>query len=240
MNTEKEIKAFWGNIDGGRVLDVATATGGTIGWLLEDLQSYDEAIGIDNRDLREQMPEDSIFNRDNVSFKQMDAYQMTFADASFDTVVIGNSLHHLTGPGQVLAEMQRVLKPGGRFVVVEMYRDNQTETQMTHVQLHHWWAEIDRARGVTHEETYTRAELVALVEPLDINEWTIFDFADLESDPKEAQQTATLKSYVDMYVERAKEMPNLETLQAQADQLNRRLDEVGFHGATSLIAVGQK
>jgi len=56
----------------------------------------------------------------------MDAREMAFADASFYTVCISNSLHHMADLERVLAEMARVLRPKGRFIVAEMYCDGQT------------------------------------------------------------------------------------------------------------------
>jgi SAM-dependent methyltransferase len=42
-----------------------------------------------------------------------------FADASFDTVVCTFTLCSVNDPGQTLAELRRVLKPGGRFLYAE-------------------------------------------------------------------------------------------------------------------------
>jgi ubiquinone/menaquinone biosynthesis C-methylase UbiE len=45
--------------------------------------------------------------------------QLPFADASFDTVVCCLTLCSVTDVGQVLAQVKRVLKPGGRFLFLE-------------------------------------------------------------------------------------------------------------------------
>lgn len=42
---------------------------------------------------------------------------LPFADASFDTIVNTVSFEYLTQPMVVLAELRRVLKPGGRLIV---------------------------------------------------------------------------------------------------------------------------
>lgn len=48
-----------------------------------------------------------------------DAHFLPFAGASFDNVVMFDVLHHLARPRLFLAEAQRVLRPGGRLVMVE-------------------------------------------------------------------------------------------------------------------------
>lgn len=48
-----------------------------------------------------------------------DAEALPFEDASFDTVVGGFILCSIPDPGRALAEMARVLKPGGRYLFIE-------------------------------------------------------------------------------------------------------------------------
>jgi ubiquinone/menaquinone biosynthesis C-methylase UbiE len=56
----------------------------------------------------------------NVTFREGTATEMPFADASFDAVVTRLSLHHFQHPAEPLAEMARVLKPGGALVVADV------------------------------------------------------------------------------------------------------------------------
>ncbi|CAA7613502.1 putative methyltransferase [Candidatus Terasakiella magnetica] len=48
-----------------------------------------------------------------------DAQSLPFADASFDNIVLMDVLHHIERPMAFLAEASRVLRPGGRLVVLE-------------------------------------------------------------------------------------------------------------------------
>ncbi|WP_340647270.1 class I SAM-dependent methyltransferase [Phenylobacterium sp.] len=50
------------------------------------------------------------------SFLSGDAYRLPFADACFDVVICSEVLEHLHEYDRALAEIRRVLKPGGRFV----------------------------------------------------------------------------------------------------------------------------
>lgn len=50
---------------------------------------------------------------DNVEFQSGDAYGLEFADGTFDVVHAHQLLHHLGRPVDALAEMRRVLSPGG-------------------------------------------------------------------------------------------------------------------------------
>ncbi|HVP90976.1 MAG TPA: class I SAM-dependent methyltransferase [Terriglobales bacterium] len=54
-----------------------------------------------------------------VSFVLGDAESIAFPDASFDAVTIGFGLRNLTDPEKGLAEFFRVLRPGGKLMVLE-------------------------------------------------------------------------------------------------------------------------
>jgi ubiquinone/menaquinone biosynthesis C-methylase UbiE len=54
-----------------------------------------------------------------VSFRTGDVRKLPFPDASFDAVRIERTLQILDTPGQVLDEMVRVLRPGGRLLSIE-------------------------------------------------------------------------------------------------------------------------
>lgn len=55
----------------------------------------------------------------NVRFAQADAEDLPFADASFDIVTCRIAPHHFPNPARFVRESARVLKPGGRFVLID-------------------------------------------------------------------------------------------------------------------------
>lgn len=226
-----------GHLPGGRVLDLATGSGSFIHFLLEGLPGYTEIIGLDNNDRATSAFVDAFKDHPNIHFEHGDAQHLAFEPASFDLVCISNSLHHFNDPSLVLLEMIRVLRPGGSLIISEMIRDGQTETQMTHVHLHHWWAAVDSVNGMVHRETYRRQELVAIMTGLALENPIFYDLADLEENPKNPEIQAELEPVFDRYHQRAEGYPEL---QARGAELRQRVREIGFHSATTLLAIGRK
>jgi ubiquinone/menaquinone biosynthesis C-methylase UbiE len=52
-----------------------------------------------------------------ISFRQMDAEALSLADAEFDVVLSAFALGHIPHPDRAVAEMYRVLRPGGRLLL---------------------------------------------------------------------------------------------------------------------------
>ena len=68
-----------------------------------------------------------LANLTNVCFQEGDAQKMPFTDAVFDGVVTRLAIHHFADPTKVIAEIYRVLKPGGRAVIIDVIVSNDTE-----------------------------------------------------------------------------------------------------------------
>ena len=233
MHTPKELL---GHLSKCRVLDVATGAGGFIHFLLEGLPDYSEIIGIDTNARSEATFAGAFNEKPHIHFQVMDARHLTFDAGSFDLVCISNSLHHFDDPLPALQEMKRVLRPGGHLLIHEMYRDNQAETQMTHVELHHWWAAIDRSAEVVHNETYPREELVKMIDGLGLSDVKLYDLSDTSDDPRSSELLDELNPVIDRYIQRAEGHPHL---QEYGEQLRQRVKGIGFRSATSLLMLGE-
>lgn len=103
---------------GMRLLDVATGTGLAaqaalgLGLPAKDIVGLDPSIGMlrENQKLRD------------VRLVQARGESLPFPDNSFDFISMGYALRHVEDLGVLFREFRRVLKPGGRVLVMEISR----------------------------------------------------------------------------------------------------------------------
>lgn len=95
---------------GDRVLYIGTGTG-AMPHSVEKKTGVD-FIKIDLADIR------TSDNKDN-KFVVANARRLPFVDAAFDEVFLSDVLHHTEKQGEILAEVKRVLKPGGKAIILE-------------------------------------------------------------------------------------------------------------------------
>ncbi len=91
------------------------------------------------------------------SFRTADAEKLDFADESFDVVYSHGVLHHTPETGKAIQEIHRVLRPGGRAVVMLYhrnsynYRVNISIMRRAGAQLLRWKSGIKLVHKVTGE-----------------------------------------------------------------------------------------
>jgi ubiquinone/menaquinone biosynthesis C-methylase UbiE len=61
---------------------------------------------------------------DKLCYVAADSEHLPFADGAFDVVTCSNSFHHYPHQGAVIREFRRVLRPGGRLMLIDGFRDN--------------------------------------------------------------------------------------------------------------------
>jgi ubiquinone/menaquinone biosynthesis C-methylase UbiE len=228
-----------GRLCGGVLLDVATGQGGFISFLLENIADYKEIIGIDTS-VSSLVAARQAFPQANIQFLLMDAAYMNFTDGKFDTVCMANSMHHIKDLHAALSEVLRVCKPGGKIILCEAFQDRQSQTQLTNVYFHHWKAAVDTAEGIYHRETYTRREVIEFIEGMNLHDLEYYEVEDQESDPMEARLLKKLEEIIDNYIERIEGLEQGSQLRKRGEEIKQRVREVGFRGATSLLAIGNK
>ncbi len=105
---------------GGRVLDLATGTGDIALLFTEQVGPEGEVLGVDFcPDMIGQARARQKNQLPNLSFEVGDAMNLRFADNSFDITSISFGIRNVDDPVKALSEMRRVVKPGGRVVVLE-------------------------------------------------------------------------------------------------------------------------
>src|SRR5690606_35707552 len=57
-----------------------------------------------------------------ITLELVDSKRLPYADGLFDAVMSNSIVHHIPEPGAALAEMARVLRPGGLFFVRDLLR----------------------------------------------------------------------------------------------------------------------
>ncbi|MFK5956514.1 MAG: methyltransferase domain-containing protein [Planctomycetota bacterium] len=73
---------------------------------------------------------------EQVEFVIADAKGLDFPDDSFDTVCSNSILHHIPDPVPFLREAWRVLKPGGVFLIRDLFRPDDSKTVADLVSTH--------------------------------------------------------------------------------------------------------
>lgn len=86
-----------------------------------------QVVGIDNSPAMLEAAAQQTRGFDNVLLKQGQLTDVPLKDASCDAVLCVLVLTYLEDPAAVLAEMRRVLRPGGRAVVVDLMRHDRDD-----------------------------------------------------------------------------------------------------------------
>ena len=94
----------------------------------------------------------------NIEFVCADAYALPFADGAAGIVSCGYSFHHMTDPARALAEMARVLQPGGRMAITDIIVPEGCDAALQDG--------IEHARDASHTTTQSVAQFRALLQSL--------------------------------------------------------------------------
>ena len=246
-----EVRKKFGTIAGGDILDVGTQDGDFIKVLMKVLRDYDSFTGID-------ISEDDVkkgeqqFKKDPVHFKVMNAEEMTFHDDQFDTVCISYSIHHLENIDGVLSEMYRVLKPGGYFIIQELYSDGeQTTAQIVDKLVHNLNNRIDTLLGIPHFEALTREQLRNAVKRIGLKDVEVYEsswsvkclFCDDAHEcqyPKREENIDFVLKQIDDDLERVRKHQAYRQLREEAESIKERVRAVGSSAASVMYFFGMK
>ena len=238
MKSIEEIEARLGKIHGGRVIDLACGGGDFFGFI-ENFADYDSLTMLDSSPRAEAAIAENLPEL-NFKFITGNAADTGLADESFDTVCLSNSLHHLDNPPAALREALRILSPGGIMLINEMHRDTDEPARLSHVMIHHWSAEIDRALGLCHRETYSRDELVQILEGADFSDREIIDYVWPAENPLEPKSVQYYLDVVDRILARGAKLAKYEEFVARSEEIKRHIERHGYAPAPLILMIGRK
>ena len=98
------------------VLDVACGNGSLLSSINE--RRPIKGFGID---IAEKMIENAVAKNPKMEFRVAGCEKIPFADNSMDIITVCAAYHHFPDTGAFASEARRVLKPGGKIYVVDMY-----------------------------------------------------------------------------------------------------------------------
>ncbi len=107
---------------GQRVLDLAGGTGDLALQFSRQVGAEGEVVLSDINDSMLSLGRDRLTDKGcttNTLYAQADAQELPFPDDYFDIVTIGFGLRNVTDKERALESIQRVLKPGGKLLVLE-------------------------------------------------------------------------------------------------------------------------
>jgi ubiquinone/menaquinone biosynthesis C-methylase UbiE len=90
----------------------------------------------------------------SVSFVREDVHRLSFSDGAFDRGYADRTFQHLADPRQALAEMIRVVTPGGRLLIVDLDHETRViDTPYKDVTRRFlaWRSDTPRQGGVAHQ-----------------------------------------------------------------------------------------
>ncbi len=155
----------------GDLLDIGTGTGRVLQLLGREA---DSGIGIDRSIDMLKFARANIWRAGlrNCQVRLADMNRLPFAHAQFDTVTLRMALHYAERPAWVIAEAARVLRPGGRLVVIDLEPHGRTELRDDHA--HRWLGFADeKIRGFFERANLVVGKPVRLLGgPLTVGLWS--------------------------------------------------------------------
>lgn len=93
----------------------------------------------------------------NVTFAEADAHDLGFEAERFDLVTCRIAPHHFSDPARFVDEVARVLRPGGRFGLVDNLAPEDPDAAV-------WCDDFERRRDLSHLRCLPASEWISLID----------------------------------------------------------------------------
>lgn len=144
-----------GLVSGGQALDVACGTGKLTVLLAAAVGPTGRVVGLDASEEMLEIARRQSGAGDQVVFVRGDALALPFADGTFDAAAIAFGLRNLADYRRGLAEMARVVRPGGRVVCLELTHPRpRLWAALYRAAFRRWAPAAGRLAGVAHLYQY--------------------------------------------------------------------------------------
>ena len=234
----EQLKPFFSGKSIHNVLDIGTGTGDFIKLISPYFAEDTKITGIDRSE--EALAGARLENSSvHVNFIRMEGEKMDFPDQSFDVVCLSNAMHHLASTEKTFSEMKRVVKNDGWLVIAEIVSDSLNEAQENQKLWHHFKSYVDRKSGITHQETWTEKEVLAMIKSAGIFPAMTFPFNRMESPVTDPEK---LKNWIDQFAASLAQLeghPEYDEKAALFELFKTRVNRYGFQLARQIVVVGQ-
>jgi ubiquinone/menaquinone biosynthesis C-methylase UbiE len=145
----------------------------------------------------------------NIEFICGDIYALPFADDVGSIAACGYAFHHIEDPARALAEMARILRPGGRVAIADLIVPEDAGGDVQNA--------IERARDPSHTNTQTISQFHALLRGAGLR--------------LVSQESRQYWHDFDLWMQRAGSVPG----DAAYVQVRRMMEEIMAHDTSGLV-----
>jgi ubiquinone/menaquinone biosynthesis C-methylase UbiE len=174
---ETALLALVPETDAGRLLDIGTGTGRVLELLAPRVS---QGVGVDASKAMLALARSRLARPGlaHCSVRLADMYRLPLAEASFDIAVLQMVLHYAEDPPGVLGEVARVLRPGGRLIVIDLAHHSRDD--LVAKLAHRWPGFTDAAMHTLLEDAgMQQSEPLAIAGPLACRIWPATRMADV-------------------------------------------------------------
>lgn len=154
----------------GRALDIGTGTGRLLELLAPRVNA---GLGVDASRAMLALARSRLARPGltHCAVRLADMYRLPLPDGAFDLVLMQMVLHHAADPASALAEAARVLRPAGRFVVIDLAPHANEHCLQ---RLAHCWPGFSDSRmlALLHEAGLAPHDPVVVPGPLEVRLWS--------------------------------------------------------------------